>query len=328
MHDELARAAERHAAHRGTRSGRGCSAAQRGLLELGDDRLDDAPTAPPAIAGAIAARLAPSENGSLVCQMTSPAHSPSARSMARRRPSSTSSPIVFALLLNDTIADVVAQVPHAHRVASRRSSCRSAIARRGRDRESAGGDRPAAWSAAGTASRCGDYGALRRVHAAPPRDRSLTHVGSGTFASALPAAMSSASQPAISFQPAACQISNGPICQPKPQRMREVDVARVVGDRRQVIRAVVEEIAKDRPQELRLRMRAARAACANFSRGSLSARISATAGSTTPSAAAVVAAPRDRAPRCPCRPCGRTRPSSSGRARPCAMSAASTGGVR
>jgi hypothetical protein len=45
-----------------------------------------------------------------------------------------------------------------------------------------------------------------------------THAGSGAFESALPASMSSLIHEATSAQPADCQISNGPVLQPKPQR--------------------------------------------------------------------------------------------------------------
>jgi hypothetical protein len=46
-----------------------------------------------------------------------------------------------------------------------------------------------------------------------------THAGNGTSASVLPAATSSAIQPATFDQPAACQVSNGPSVHPKPQRI-------------------------------------------------------------------------------------------------------------
>src|SRR5450432_4070373 len=50
------------------------------------------------------ARLAPKENGSRVCQMTNPRQFLSASATAASMPSSTSSPIVLDLDLNDTIA--------------------------------------------------------------------------------------------------------------------------------------------------------------------------------------------------------------------------------
>jgi hypothetical protein len=52
-----------------------------------------------------------------------------------------------------------------------------------------------------------------------PLRPSVTQPGSGAFAMALPAAMSSAIQPATCCQPAACHSSKGPSFQPKPQRM-------------------------------------------------------------------------------------------------------------
>ncbi len=66
--------------------------------------------------------------------------------------------------------------------------------------------------------------------------------------------MSSAIQPATSFQPAACHVSNGPHVPTEAPADREVDVARVVGDALEVVRGVVEHVAERRPQELRLRM--------------------------------------------------------------------------
>ena len=77
--------------------------AHRRLLELGDDAFDHATTGPPAPPASTDDRLAPSENGSLVCHSTSAAQSRSARSTAASMPSSTSSPMVFCLLLNDTM---------------------------------------------------------------------------------------------------------------------------------------------------------------------------------------------------------------------------------
>ena len=58
---------------------------------------------PACTAGVTDDRLAPSENGSLVCHSTSAAQSRSARSTAASMPSRTSSPMVFCLLLNDTM---------------------------------------------------------------------------------------------------------------------------------------------------------------------------------------------------------------------------------
>ena len=167
-------------------------------------------------------------------------------------------------------ADVVAQVPHAHGVGFEyRRAAWPPGARPAPDRGRAGAGRPAASSAATNASRAARVRALRRVHAArgaAPCRRSPTPAAA-RLASALPAAMSSAIQPATSLQPAACQVSNGPICQPKPQRIARSTsraLSAIVG---QVIRAVVEQVAEDRPQELRLRMRADARSFANFSAG-------------------------------------------------------------
>ena len=89
----------------------------------------------------------------------------------------------------------------------------------------------------------------------PVRAGSVAQAGSGVFAMALPAAMSAAIQPATCCQPAACQISNGPLSQPKPQRTAKSRSRALFGDVFQLQRAVVEHVAESRPQELRLRMR-------------------------------------------------------------------------
>ena len=47
---------------------------------------------------------------------------------------------------------------------------------------------------------------------------SNTHFGSGALLSASPASISACTHSAICFQPAACQVSNGPVLQPNPQR--------------------------------------------------------------------------------------------------------------
>ena len=49
--------------------------------------------------------------------------------------------------------------------------------------------------------------------------RSNTQAGKGTSDIARPWAMSSRTISATAVQPAACQVSNGPCAQPKPQRM-------------------------------------------------------------------------------------------------------------
>jgi hypothetical protein len=52
-----------------------------------------------------------------------------------------------------------------------------------------------------------------------PARPSVTHAGSGVLLIVLPAAMSSEIHFATCCQPAACHVSNGPIFQPKPQRI-------------------------------------------------------------------------------------------------------------
>jgi hypothetical protein len=92
------------------------------------------------------------------------------------------------------------------------------------------------------------------MHAALLGDRAFEHPRRQRHVgSALPAAMSSCTHSATCFQPAACQPSNGPSFQPKPQRIAR-STSRVVGDRLEVHGDVVEHVAEDRPQELRLRM--------------------------------------------------------------------------
>ena len=125
---------------------------------------------PALIAGSMAARLAPSENGSFVCQMTSPAQSRSASSTARSTPSSTSSPIACCLLLNDTIAT---SSPRCHIRTASVSKIVVPVAafRRAPGRGSAAGDRRAATSAGGTRCPAPPYAPGRRVHAGGRRAR-------------------------------------------------------------------------------------------------------------------------------------------------------------
>jgi hypothetical protein len=47
-----------------------------------------------------------------------------------------------------------------------------------------------------------------------------------------------------------------PLAPAEPPANAEIEIARIVGDRREMIGAVVEEVAEGRPYELRLRMRA------------------------------------------------------------------------
>ena len=97
----------------------------------------------------------------------------------------------------------------------------------------------------------------------------------------LPAAMSSSIQPATRCQPAACQISNGPWFQPKPQRTarsRSRALSAMLG---QVKRAVVQHVAERRPQELRLRMLALAQLLEAFGESRV-LRISTTAASASP----------------------------------------------
>ena len=148
--------------------------------------------------------------------------------------------------------DVVAGVPHAHRIGFEHGlAVLPCFAQQPRP-DRAGVDRPGVSNAAGSALLAGAKEPCGPC--TPTRAASVTQAGSGVFAIVLPAAMSAVIQPATCCQPAACQISNGPLSQPKPQRTARVEIARIVGDRLQVQRAVVEHVAESRPQELRLRM--------------------------------------------------------------------------
>jgi hypothetical protein len=83
---------------------------------------------------------------------------------------------------------------------------------------------------------------------------SNTQAGSGALLSALPASMSALTHSATCFQPASCHSSNGPCFMPKPQRIAKSTSRALSAMSRQVHGRVVEAVAQDGPQELRLRV--------------------------------------------------------------------------
>ena len=127
-------------------------------------------------------------------------------------------------------------------------------------------------------------------------------------------------------QPAACHSSNGPARPAEAPADGEVDVARAVRDVGEVHRDVVEEVAEDRPQELRLRVRRG-AQLRELLAGILLLEdrlhlVGDGAGARRGSPAC-----RGRGRGCPCPSSCRCRPWSSGPARPWRRAAASHSGA-
>ena len=312
-------AAERHAAHRGDR--RHEAVAQAHATSAGTARPPPRPrpSVRASIAGASAARFAPNENGSRVCQMTSPAkprfggvERAHACRRARRRRSCS------ACVLNETMPTSPLEVPHAQRRRSRTSSCRD----RTRSPSTASGKR---WRAVDRQRRTRHERVRRgriRARRARARRPAAAHLvaahpaGSGTRASALPAAMSSSIQCGDLAPARRLPRLERPHLPAEAPADREVDVARVVGDRpragtprsgRGRGRSPTGVAPADAPT--RAASRSARPAILDREeRGHLRRDRARAWRGSRPS--------RDRAPGCPCRPCGRSRPSSSARARP------------
>ena len=194
-------------------------------------------------------------------------------------------------------------------------------------RGTAGAGRPAGPSAART--RRAPATTSPRGWCTPPRcgDRAVEHpAGQRRVDSALPASMSSR-DPLRHLLPAGrLPDLERPLLPAEAPAHREVDVARGVGDLLQVQRAVVEGVAQDRPEELRLRVRRFAQQPDALRPGLLLQDprhgLVGLAGRRH-----VVAPWPGRGAGCPCRPCGRSRRRSSGRARPCRSAPASTAGV-
>ena len=173
---------------------------------------------PAAQASTTCCRLAPTAKGA-GCQMTRPSNSRSARATACRMPSSTSAPSVWFLEMTDRMATPGSTSGRFQAHAFVFPDGDATVV--GRFAEHALGIDLAAVHRQGRA---------RMQLAAARRIRTLGRVhalagglqrpgGRGLSLMARPAAMSSATAWAICCQPAACQVSNGPWAQPKPQRM-------------------------------------------------------------------------------------------------------------
>jgi hypothetical protein len=120
---------------------------------------------------------------------------------------------------------------------------------------------------------------------------------------------------AIACQPAACQVSKGPLRQPKPQRMAKSTSRALSAMSAEVEGTVVEDVAEDGPQELRLRVAAGAQLGELVGRVALIFRMASTSARLRRRSGGSPAWP-GRARRWPCRPCGRCRRGSSGPARP------------
>ena len=223
-----------------------------GRLEVARPSPSKSLTSPACNRPSAPARSAPAEKGSFGCQITRPLKSLLGDRDRFLQPSSTSVVDRVHLGLEADHRDVVAFVdPHAHAVVlEHRAALRELLA------EHRIGETLALVHRVGRARH---HRIARGAEADPsgpctPSRPSNTQSGSGAFAMVLPAAMSSAIQPR-DLLPArglpGLERTERPAVAPAD---REVHVARGVGDVGQVIRGVVEEVAEDRPQELRLRM--------------------------------------------------------------------------
>jgi hypothetical protein len=135
----------------------------------------------------------------------------------------------------------------------------------------------------------------------PGRQRRVAHRLAGGDVGAI-------SHSAMSAQPAACQVSNGPCVPAETPAHGEIEVAGIVGDVFELHGGVMENVAEDRPQELRLRVPSRHAA-----RRSFSGRVRCPSGWPAPRRNEFAARGRGNpagqgpAPDLPCRPCGRCR---------------------
>ena len=316
VQDEFARAAERHAAHGGDRRHEAVAQAQRRLLELRDDMLRSSLHCP---ACESRARSTPGWRRARTAPSSARGRAPRTRARRARSPPACrrapSSPIVFALLLNDTIAT---SSPRCHmRTAGglhdRRA--RRATSRPAPDRETPGADRPAASSAARRHSRTRLYapaGVCTPVAAGPARDpRRQRHASRASCRRRCPR-RSSRRRPS-SPPPARSRTAPSPSRSPSEARGRRRARCRRSprGGRR--------SSGRDRGRSP-TGIAPADAGCARSLREFFARRLEREdlghGRVDDPFAPCDRRALPGRAPRCPCRPCGRSRPASSARARP------------
>ena len=193
--------------------------------------------------------------------------------------------------------------------------------RRRRPRGTAGADTPAASTAARSCFCVGLHEPSARVHARFATGRRTPRPAAARLHSALPASMSSLIHCATCFQPASCHSSNGPCFTPKPQRIAKSTSRALSAIAAQVHGSVMEAVAQDRPEELRLRVARFAQQLQPLGGGLLQHALDDVVGLAA--AGHVVAAWRSPGAGCPCRPSCRSRRRSSGPARrlPAASSA-------
>ncbi|MCY1219744.1 hypothetical protein D9M72_317310 [compost metagenome] len=174
---------------------------------------------PAAQASETCCRLAPTAKGAS-CQITSPSNSRSAFATDCRMPSSTSAPSVWFFEVTERMAMPASAFGRFHRrtpsfsqTVTPRSSAPSPKTRSGNNwrRYTGRAERGCNWPVRAEYDPSGAC--------TPWRPGSSAQAGSGASLMLRPAAMSSATAAAMPCQPAACQVSNGPCDQPKPQRM-------------------------------------------------------------------------------------------------------------
>ena len=235
MQDEFARSAERHAAHRRDRRHQAVAQPLRRVLELRDDRLDAVPAAAPAMAGASGREIG------------------AERKRLARLPDDEARAVALGLgrsprssAVEHGVADRVLLGPERHDadvVAAGATSARASVSKivvpavdalvRQRDRESAGGDRPAASSAARTRACVGEYAPSGAC--TPPAATAVAVTQSRQAARARASGRRRClprSTARRRCQPARLPQLERPQLPAEAPADREIDVARVVGDRR------------------------------------------------------------------------------------------------
>ena len=171
---------------------------------------------PAANTGIMDFKSAPTENGASGAQITKALKRSSAMSMAWLMPSNTSRLMARFLLVFSTTKTSLSKVK-AWMASVLNTVSPNALA------DSPNNFAGAYWrwytSKSLRPSACKVVKFKLPASACTPSRPSLTQAGNAALLKVLPAAMSSLIHSTTCFQPAACQISNGPMSQPKPQRM-------------------------------------------------------------------------------------------------------------